>query len=62
VSELHFGECEGLCGSQVTFPGWDRYCDSCEQEMREEQDERNQRLSEEDHLLYSIPGDDGDGR
>lgn len=34
--ELAFGECEGLCGRMVTFVGWDRYCDECEAEMREE--------------------------
>lgn len=53
-AELAFGECEGMCGRGVTFPGWDRYCDECLQEMREEDAARDERMDEEDRYLYGI--------
>ncbi len=53
--ELHFGECEGMCGRQVTFPGWDRYCDECVEEMRQEDEERREALAEEDAHFYTVP-------
>lgn len=52
MSDLTFGECEGLCGRMVERVGWDRFCFDCEQEMREQEADSREHLSEEDVFLY----------
>lgn len=59
--DLTFGECEGLCGGMVERVGWDRYCYSCQDEMRREGEEREEDLYEEDQRLYTIPMKAADG-
>lgn len=54
VTELTFGECEGLCGRMVTFVGWDRYCSDCQEEAREEDEARWADLADEEAYLYGI--------
>ena len=51
--DLTFGEC--VCGEPLERPFWDRYCFACQDEQREEDEARNQRLYEEDVFLYSVP-------
>lgn len=54
MSDLTFGECEGLCGGMVTFVGWDRYCQSCLDEMQQEDEEAREALHDEDEYLYTV--------
>ena len=51
--DLQFGECS--CDEPLERPWWDRDCFACQEERREEDEVRNQRLHEEDVFLYSVP-------
>jgi hypothetical protein len=52
--ETTFGECEG-CFGQIERVGWDRLCFDCQDEERQEQLDRWERLDEENEYLYGIP-------
>jgi hypothetical protein len=52
--DLTFGECEGLCGRMVERVGWDRYCFACQEEMREEDEAREEAQFAEDVWLYGV--------
>lgn len=52
--DLTFGECEGLCGGMVERVGWDRYCFTCQEEMREEDEAREEAQFAEDVWFYGI--------
>lgn len=48
--DVTFGECAGGCGRGVERVGWDSYCFSCQDEMRDEDED----------VFEEEPGDDGD--
>lgn len=51
--ETTYGECEGCFGT-VERVGWDSHCLACQDEDRELDDDRAERLREENDYLYGI--------